>query len=65
MSMRLKDFIALASCISEHNRLAKALGGWSVFTQDQLDTLCACLMGMNPEFKRERWLQLIKNGGAK
>lgn len=59
MSMRLKDFQALASCINQHNKTARSMGGWQLFTTDQLDTLASCLVGINPSFRRELWLDLI------
>lgn len=40
MSMSKQDFIALADCIREHNRIAEKYGeGSTAFTDDQIATL--------------------------
>ena len=68
MSMSKKDFIAIADKIREHNR-ADSDGASEPFTRGQLDSLAWTFQGLNPDFKRDRWLGYIagengKNGGT-
>jgi hypothetical protein len=68
--MTKQHFIALADYIREHNRCAPNEPGMTMsFDKSHLDTLADFCQSVNPQFKRDRWLDYIagrcgSNGGA-
>lgn len=68
--MTKKHFIELADAIRDHNSAAqRGFASYKEFDAVQLDTLAKLCASVNPNFKRERWLEYIagncgKNGGT-
>ena len=65
--MTKHHFIGIADAIREHNRIAK-INGTAKFDHQHLETLADFFKGINPAFKRSRWLGYIcgansPNGG--